>query len=731
MRSRNHRRHLKQASAFVRIEGLPDREAILAALAARARPCALRELAADLQVKQRAAAEALARRVDAMARDGQVVRTRSGRYGIAEQMELVQGQVLSHRDGFAFVRNQNGADIFLPPREARGTLHGDRVLVRVAGHDQRGRPYGRVVEVLERAHATVVGRYYEEDGFGYVVPDNRHLNQDVLIPSGKALNEIRGQVDVARIERHPDRHLPPQGQVTEVLGDHLSPGMEVEMAARSYHLPLNWSEETEHEIAGFPEEVRSTDFAARVDLTAIPLATIDGEDARDFDDALFARRNARGFTLVVAIADVAHYVSADSAVDKDARSRGTSVYFPNRVVPMLPEKLSNHLCSLVPGEDRLAVVCEMNIGLDGGVRRTRFFEAVIRSHARLTYDAVHHWREGRGRTRLDVPEGVVESLGVLYDIFGLLIEQRISRCALDLDSAEARFKLSATGKIEGIESRVRTDAHRLVEECMVAANVAAARFLLKQKQAAIFRVHEDPADEKLEDLKHVARSVALPLPKGELTAANLLAGILRAAKGRPDQRLLQTLVLRSLKLAVYRAENTGHFGLALPAYTHFTSPIRRYPDLTVHRALKQILARAPGTLPKDTSALAEHCSMTERRAEEATRDVEQWLKCEFMLDKVGQCYSGTVSSVVEFGLFVELDELLVEGLVHISSLPGDYYHFDPERHTLGGRSRQHSFGLGQAVSVRVEKVDLDLRRIDFALENARRGGRKARSGGAA
>ncbi len=700
------------------------------ALEQLASPRRLDELVAHLGVSGHAEQNALERRLLAMTRDGQLIQTRAECFGLASRMDLIAGRVLSHRDGFAFVRpDKGGDDIYLAEREARRTLHGDKVLVRVGGFDQRGRPYGNLVEVLERANTVIVGRYFHDRGIGVVVPDNKHINQDVLIPEGASSDARDGQIVVATIEQQPDQRSQPIGRVSEVLGEHMAPGMEIEIAIRSYGLPSEWSQAVLDEAQAIPFEVRATEHAERRDLRDLPLVTIDGADARDFDDAVYARRTAKGFVLYVAIADVSHYVQPGSALDTEALHRGTSVYFPDRVIPMLPEKLSNGICSLNPGVERLAMVCELNLEENGEVRRAQFYPAVFRSHARLIYEQVEHWYRGsRAQPLADDPQ-VAASVVCLYALYDILRARREERGALDIDTVEPRFIYGVNGKIDRVEARSRCDAHKLIEECMIAANVAAAKYLLKRKQPGMYRVHEPPAGEKVEALGQFLRELGLHFTMDADPQPGDFAAILAAARTRLDKRLIDTVVLRSLKLAVYSEQNNGHFGLALAAYSHFTSPIRRYPDLMVHRAIKAALLDEP--LAEDANLrmaeVASQCSMTERRADEATRDAVSWLKCEFMQDKVGERFSGIVSGVAEFGVFVELDQIFVEGLVHVSELPGDYYQYDAARHALRGRASGREFGIGQEVEVLVTRVNLDERKIDFKLaDEVRNEPRRAR-----
>ncbi|HCU89361.1 MAG TPA: ribonuclease R [Gammaproteobacteria bacterium] len=678
-------------------------------------PANIREIAKALDIVGKPELTSLRRRLQAMTRDGQVLHTRDDRYGIAKRMELIVGRVLGHPDGFAFVRPEEGnGDIFLSHTDARNVLHGDRVLVRVAGLDNRDRPFGSVVEVLERANSEVVGRYYREKGVGFVTPDNPRINQDILIPKvGKKAKS--GQFVVAQITQQPDgRRQPPIGEIVDVLGDHMAPGMEIDVAIRTYNLPVEWPQSVTEEVAEFPVEVNAELLEHRVDLRDKGFVTIDGENARDLDDAVFCKKSASGFNLYVAIADVAHYVTEDSELDMEARSRGTSVYFPNNVIPMLPEKVSNGICSLNPGEDRLVVVCEMRFDNHGRMKKYRFYNAVIRSHARLTYEDAAALISSNKKTKKASPELNVLSLYALYQ---LLKACREERGALDFDTREPHFIFDKQRKIERIESRQRNDAHRMIEESMISANVAAATELIKNQCIALFRNHDRPDPEKIESLREFLAGIGLQLGGGNEPSALDFAHVLVRATERSDQHLIETILLRGQKLAQYDPENGGHFGLALEAYAHFTSPIRRYPDLLVHRAIKARIARRKQSpdCAAVVMALGQHCSMTERRAEEATRDVIAWLKCEYMEDKVGERFSGVVSGVTSFGVFIQLNSIFVEGLLHVTSLPQDYYEFDPTHHCLRGRASGNQFSIGQAIEIVVARVSLDDRKIDFSL----------------
>ncbi|HEX4872835.1 MAG TPA: ribonuclease R [Nevskiaceae bacterium] len=698
---------------------VPSRTFILETLAAEAGPMTLDELIGRFQLAKLSQQTALDKRLAAMLRDGQVVQNRRGAYGPVGRMNAIAGVVQAHRDGFGFlIRDEGGPDIFLPARQMRSLMNGDRVLVRISGTDFKGRPEGSLVEVLERGSRTVVGRLHVEQGVAYVIPDNPRVQQDLLIPADQQAGARHGQMVVAEITAPPGNRTLPVGRVTEVLGEHLAPGMEILASIRAHNLPYEWPPEVEDEAAELPETVGPAEIGGREDLRELPLVTIDGADARDFDDAVHARRRrGGGWTLWVAIADVAAYVKPGSALDVEALNRGNSVYFPQQVIPMLPEKLSNGLCSLNPRVDRLCMVCEMQVQADGEIAKSRFYEAVMCSKARLTYDEVAQV--------LDQPEGetaqrlgaLVSPLQVLAEVYQALFAAREQRGAIDFESSETRIVFNAERKIEKVVPVTRNRAHRLIEECMIAANVQAALLVAKRKCPAPYRIHETPDAAKVQVLREFLALRGLKLSGGETPEASDYARITAAARGRPDERLIQTVLLRSLMQARYSADNAGHFGLALTHYAHFTSPIRRYPDLLLHRALKHlILGKKVSTFGysvDDIDRHGAHCSMTERRADEATREVVAWLKCEAMRDKVGEAYEGLVTGVAAFGLFVELQGLYIEGLVHVSNLRNDYYQYEAHHHRLIGDNSGRVYQLGDRLRVRVVRVNLDERKIDL------------------
>ncbi len=697
--------------------------------------------------------EGLRRRLIAMVRDGQLIQTRKGSYGLINKMDLIVGTVQGHRDGFGFViPKEGGGDLYLTPRQMKELFDGDRVVVRETEVDNRGRRYCALVDILERSVTQIVGPYYEEDGLGFVTPESRRMTNEVVIEPG-ALSPTPGQIVLVDIKEYPTRRHMAIGIIREILGDRMDAGMEIEIALRSHDIPHEWPESVLKEIKLYKPEVAEADKNHRIDIRSLPFVTIDGEDARDFDDAVYVeKKRSGGWRLMVAIADVSHYVKPGSAPDEEAINRGNSVYFPGYVVPMLPEVLSNGLCSLNPHVDRLAMVCEMTISANGKMSGFRFYEGVICSHARLTYTKVG--------TMLQEPESekgvelrqeyanVVRHVDELYKLYHVLRSVREERGAIDFETTETRIVFDKNRKIEKIVPVVRNDAHKLIEECMLCANVATAKFLEKHDLPALYRVHEGPTDKKLESLHTFLGELGLGLPGRSKPTPKDYQQLLASIAERPDAHVIQVMLLRSLSQAVYSPENNGHFGLAFSAYAHFTSPIRRYPDLLVHRAIRHVIRseretkhvlRAEGAKPLKKSAifpydmegmvqLGEQCSMTERRADDATRDVMDWLKCEYVQQHIGEVFEGVISTVTGFGLFVELTDIFVTGLVHISALPGDYYHFDAAKQRLVGERTAKQFRLGDSVTVKVAGVNLEEKNIDFELDGAPSATRKGRRG---
>ncbi|WP_163648264.1 ribonuclease R [Modicisalibacter sp. 'Wilcox'] len=738
---------------------VPSREYLLARLEEYGKPITDENMSRMLGLTDDDQVEAVRRRLAAMERDGQILRNRRGAYALIDKLDLIKGKVLGHRDGIGFLLRDDGKkpDLVMPPRQMRRVFHGDHVLVRISGRDRRGRDEATIVEVLSRNTQALVGVFRERSSeFGVLIPENTRITQEVIVPHSAAGGARDGQVVSVRITQQPETRVQPVGEVTEILGERMDPGMEIDIAIRSYEIPDAFPPEVEAQIDGMSDQVAEADKHHRIDLRDTPLVTIDGEDAKDFDDAVCAWKTKSGsWKLIVAIADVSHYVRPGSALDQEAHVRGNSVYFPGQVVPMLPELLSNGLCSLNPEVDRLTLVCEMNISKTGAISRYRFYEAVIRSHARLTYTQVGEMLESPdsplGQELCQRYHSLLPSLHNLHALYKLLRQSREERGAIDFETTETEILFNAERKIEAIVPRSRNDAHKLIEECMLAANVATARFLDKHDLPALYRIHQPPAAERLDKLRLFLNELGLTLPGGDEPTPQDFQALRETIKDRPDADIIQTVMLRTMSQAVYSPHNEGHFGLAYQAYAHFTSPIRRYPDLLVHRAIRSVIRgprqtsnvlRAEGAPVEKPSIwcpytfeqmieLGEHCSMTERRADDATRDVADWLKCEFMSDKVGDTFEGTIASVTQFGIFVRLDDVYVEGLVHVTSLPSDYYHYEPEKHRLKGERGGIAYRLGDGVTVQVARVDLDERKIDFDLvdEHPRRQKPPRKAGG--
>ena len=694
---------------------LPSREFILDVLVKEGIPLS-RERVGELLEIHEDEEDMFNRRLQAMERDGQIMRNRKGAICIPDKLDLIKGTVQGHADGYGFViRESGGDDLFLDGKEMRKVLHGDKVMVRIVGLDRRGRPEGAIVEILQHVNQRLIGRLFVEHGVNYVVAEDKRISQDILISPGSEAGAKPGQVVMVELINHPSLHSEAVGRIVEVVGNYADSGMEIEIALRKHQLPFLWSTEVESIAKKLPKKVLKKDLTAdRIDLRDLPLVTIDGETAKDFDDAVYCEKQGKGFRLIVAIADVSHYVTEGDALDREARSRGTSVYFPRRVIPMLPEALSNGLCSLNPAVDRLCVACDMVVTPAGEVKKYQFYPAVMHSHARFTYTEVAAMLEnpeGETATKYAV---LLDPVQRLYALFQVLLKTREKRGAIDFETTETQLIFDDVGKISAIVPVVRNDAHRLIEECMLAANVCAADFLATNEHPALYRVHAGPNPEKLESLREFLREFALGLTGGDEPKASDYAKLLATVKIRPDFQLIQTVMLRSLMQAVYSPDNLGHFGLAYPAYAHFTSPIRRYPDLVIHRSIKAVL-QGERYQPGNWKELGVSCSQTERRADEASRDVLAWLKCYYMRDRVGEEFMGTVSAVTGFGLFVALTDLYVEGLVHISELGSDYFHFDQAKHQLLGERTGKRYRLSDRIRVRLVRVDLETSKIDFVL----------------
>ena len=716
---------------------IPSREFILNVIRGNNAPMNREEILTALSIHDEKQIEGIRRRLRAMENDGQLVFTKRKRYALPEKLDLLKGTVIGHREGFGFLQVEGQKDdLFIPNHQMQRVMHGDFVLAQPMGLDRRGRREVRIVRVLENRKKQIVGRFFLENGFAYVVPDDNRIGRDILVPNEHRNGARMGQVVVVELQERSAGFNQPVGVIREILGDNMAKGMEVEIALRNHDIPHQFPSAVEKYVKKFSEEVPEDAKKGRVDLRALPLVTIDGEDARDFDDAVYCEKHGKGWKLWVAIADVSYYVRLRSALDTEAYHRGNSVYFPNRVVPMLPEILSNGLCSLNPQVDRLCMVCEMRISAKGKLTDYRFYEAVMNSHARLTYTKVANILEGDEALR-ERYAALVPHLEELHHLYQALLSARHQRGAIDFETIETKFIFNAMGRIDRIEPVVRNDAHKIIEECMILANIAAANFMEKHKEPALYRIHAAPSEEKLTSFRSFLSELGLTLGGALKPTTKDYAALLEKVKARPDHELIQTMLLRSLSQAVYNADNIGHFGLALEEYAHFTSPIRRYPDLTLHRGIKYLLAKEQGAKRKTTNSggyhysveeidlLGEHCSMTERRADEATREVADWLKCEYMQDHIGSEFNGVISSVTSFGLFVRLDDLLISGLVHISSLENDYYQLDAAKQRLIGENSGMQYRLGDKVRIRVEAVHLAQKMVDFSLVGSERKPRRA------
>ncbi|WP_103074621.1 ribonuclease R [Solilutibacter silvestris] len=705
---------------------IASREAILLALSKADGPLTAEALAQTFELTAPERSEILQRRLSAMVRDGQLLRNRSGDYLPARAVDLVRGTVIANPDGFGFLRpDEGGEDLFLPPLEMRKAMHGDRVLACITGLDRRGRPEGQVVEVLERRLNRLTGRFVLESGISYVVPDDRRIQRNIQIPTDARGDARTGQLVVCEITQSADAVRPPIGRIVAVLGDKLTPSLVVEAAIHGHDLPHEFPQDVLDEAANVPQDVDAAMTVGRLDLRNTPLVTIDGEDAKDFDDAVWCEPTKNGgFRLIVAIADVSHYVRLETPLDREAELRATSVYFPGFVVPMLPESLSNGICSLNPKVDRLCFACDMRIDAQGQVTSSTFHEAVMNSHARLTYTQV--WNAIGDGIPEDAREDALQRVGSLlpqvqqlHALYQVLAAARQRRGAIEFESSEVRFVLDNTGAVTQAGMLQRNDAHKLIEECMIAANVEAAKFLIAHHMPAPFRIHDRPPEAKFADLLEFLKEFKLSLPPWSKVRPGDFTALLKVIRERPDAALLESVVLRSQSLAVYSPDNIGHFGLALESYAHFTSPIRRYPDLVVHRAIKHVLrggtAERGWPSPREMAALTQQCSDRERRADEAEREVDERYRAAWMEQHVGGKFNGTISGVTSFGLFVELDDSKVSGLVHVTSLPQDFYHFDPIRKTTTGERRGLTFRLGDRVEVVVMRASVEDRRIDFKL----------------
>ena len=669
----------------------------------------------------KAEGEKLQFRLKAMLGAGQLMCNRQGRFGVARKMDLEAGFVVAHQEGYGFFSPENGeADGFIPPKYMAELMHGDKILARVKDVDERGRKDYAPVEILERAQKRIVGKLTVQQGVWSLIPDNRRLTHRLIIPAGALGGGKAGQVVIGEITAYPSRYQQPIGKVVAVLGEAMAAGMEVDIAIENHNIPAEFPEAVRTQCETIPDALRDSDYEGRLDLRHLPFVTIDGITARDFDDAVYAEKRGDNYRLYVAIADVAHYVQPDSPLDIEAYNRGTSVYFPDRVIPMLPEKLSNGLCSLNPDVDRLAMVCEMTLAADGSIKRSAFHDAVIHSHARLTYETVEEILFRDNTLLRESFSHLQRPLDNLQAVYRILRTARLSRSVIDFHASEPEFIYDSEGKIETIKARDRLESHRLIEECMIVANICAAKYIGRHKLPALYRVHDHPSAERLGKLIDFLGKRGIKW-QGSLDNATpeQFSALLAQCSDRPDFAQIEIMVLRSMSQAIYIPENRGHFGLALEHYAHFTSPIRRYPDLLVHRAIRhQLHGGSRDNYRYSAESMVEkgkHCSMTERRADEATRDAMDFLKCEFMSHRIGETFSGRIANITNFGLFITLDDIYIDGLVHVSALTNDYYHYNAETFTLNGERSGYRFALMDAVEIQVAKVDIDDRKIDFEL----------------
>ena len=667
---------------------------------------------------------ALVDKLYAMVRSGQILENRRGEYCLTAKLDLVTGTVSGHRDGFGFVIRDDGEpdDVYLSAREMRSLFHGDRVAIRVTGMDRRGRAEGELVDVLERGTRETAGQFIRERGIGLVIPDNPKISHRILIAKGEAGGAQHGQMVVVEILDYPTQVEQSTGRIVEIIGTPGEKGIATDIAIHSNAIPFKWPKTVLSEIEKYGSSVPAKAKQGRTDLRSVDLVTIDGADARDFDDAVFCERSGNGWRVLVAIADVSHYVEIGSGLDKEATRRGTSVYFPDRVVPMLPEILSNGLCSLNPKVDRLCMVCEMHVNSEGKVTRSTFFEGVMRSKARLTYSQVNDLLAGKSKS--SVPKALHGSIRELHTLYKAFAKARGRRGAIEIDLPQTKFVLNDDGEIDRIEVVPRNDAHRLIEECMIAANVQAAKFLKRHRIPGLYRVHPKPDPDRFDELRLYLVSLGLKVAHPDHVQPRDFTKIIRQTADRPDANAIMMTMLRSLTHAEYSPTNIGHFGLALESYAHFTSPIRRYPDLLVHRAIRHIVRGGkPGKYDysgRDMERLGTITSAHEKRAEDATREVEAWLKCQYMEQHLGDVFDGVVTGVTNFGVFVQITELMVDGLVHVTSLKNDYYQYDAGSQSLVGERTGRKYRLGDAMRVQVNRVDMETRRIDFQLADKQR-----------
>ena len=684
---------------------IPSREHILSFI--QKRPKSKRQLFELLSIEDEQK-KAFERRLRAMVRDKQLSCNKNGVYRPFSNRGLISGTVIANPKGFGFVSlDKGGKDLRLSSQQMKLVFHGDKVKVRLLNRKLDA----EIVQVTQTVK-TLVGRLHINQDERYVVVDDRRIKHEIDIVElieGCADN----QVVVVEVLNSPTLEKNASGRITSIIGNYLDEGVEVDSAIHRHEIPAIFGDKALEESAKLPNNVLTKDKKGMVDITHLELVTIDGEDSRDFDDAVYAIPSKNGWKLMVAIADVSHYVKEGSQLDAESLERGNSVYFPHRVVPMLPESISNGLCSLNPEVERLCMVCEMEIDSLGSLLEYKFYSAVMLSHARLTYTEVNEMLENKKSKLRKKYKKIENNIDFLYGLYQTLRISRQKRGVMDFDRIESQILFDDQGKIENIVARKRNDAHRLIEECMLMANQAAAKYLQKENEDFLYRVHPKPTPEKVEITRQFLTAIDLRLDGGLEPESSDFAKLLKNASGREDENIIKTVVLRTMKQATYTPNNEGHFGLAFEDYAHFTSPIRRYPDLLVHRAIKRALSNKHRERSNKMVELGAHLSMTERRADDASRDVEQWLKCEYMRDKVGESFNGVISGVAGFGLFVELTEIFVEGLISVRDLKEDYFIYDDVHHQLSGQRGGRIYRLGDLIKVKVASVNLDDRKIEF------------------
>ena len=711
------RRRMKKEKRTDRKREDLSAEELLQVMREEDRPLLLREILhrLGLQKEQRRGAREWLR---GLAEEGRVVRIRGNRYGLPSKMNLIVGRVKAHPDGYGFVipESEEEEDIFISPRNLKEAMHGDRVVARIESVRKKGRE-GSVIRILERKTRKVVGKFMRAKNYSYIIPEDERILQEVFIPEGETKRARPDQIVVAEITQYPTERARPVGRITHLLGYPDDPDIEPQIIIHKYDLPHRFSSAAIKEAQNFPLTPPPPEYKDRVDLRGIPTFTIDGENARDFDDAVsIEKEKDGGMKLYVSISDVSHYVKGETALDNEAYFRGTSVYFPDRAIPMFPTEISNEICCLHPRMDRLTLTAELRYDANGEGRGIKFYSSVIRSDERLTYTWVRKMLVDGDSELKGKFKDLLPSLELMADLCRELRRRRAERGAIDFDLPEPTVILNLQGETEEVIRAERNLAHQIIEEFMIAANEAVAHFMEERGFPFIYRIHEPPKKEMIDEFRRFISQLGYKMRKDSDHSPKEFQRILSEVKGRPEERVVNEILLRSMKWAKYSAINLGHFGLASDGYTHFTSPIRRYPDLIVHRLLKKVLSKKEVKLPEEILAnKADYLSNRERVAMEAEREILNRYRVRFMRDKIGEEFEGIISGVTAFGFFVELKNIFVEGLVRVTSLYDDYYQYHEKRYCLVGERTHKTFRIGDKVKVRVERVDLERRHIDFGI----------------